>query len=190
MPGISPTSRVALGELDESEVIRRAQDGDDSAFEDLYRRHSRWVFSVALRIVGNAAEAEDITQDTFVQVWRYLPHYRRESGLRTWVHRICVNRCYRSRTPQAATRTEPLIQDPPSSEPGPATIVLHRAQVADIQETIVALPAAHGSALALRVFDDLSYKQVATTLGITVTAARSRIYRARLEIESAGLAKV
>lgn len=169
---------------EEADLVARAQQGDVDAFTDLYHRHSRWVFGVALRLVDSPGEAEEVTQDTFVQMWKSLPRFRGESQLRTWIHRICVNRCYRSNSSQAAHRTEELPDDLVSADPDPATVAVLRGQMADLQRALAALPQGLRAALVLREFGGLPYEEVADALGITLTAARSRIHRARLQVVS------
>lgn len=78
-------------QLPEAIVIARAQRGDASAFERIYRRHSSRVFSVCLRIVGNIAAAEDLTQEAFLLVFRKIRSFRGDSAFSTWLHRIAVN---------------------------------------------------------------------------------------------------
>lgn len=168
----------------EAAVVRRAQSGDVAAFTELYRRHSRWVFGVALRIVGNAADAEDITQDTFIQAWKALARFRHDSELRTWIHRICVNRCLRVAAKRSGTRTDELPHDLVSTSPDPATVAALRDEMAEVQRAIASLPAGQRAALVLREFGGLSYEEVATVLGISLTAARTRIHRGRLEVVS------
>jgi RNA polymerase sigma-70 factor, ECF subfamily len=75
----------------ENEAIARAQRGDPSAFECIYRRHSSRVYALCLRMVGNTAEAEDLTQDAFLMVFRKIRTFRGESAFSTWLHRITVN---------------------------------------------------------------------------------------------------
>jgi RNA polymerase sigma-70 factor (ECF subfamily) len=77
--------------MDEAEAIRRAQEGDAVAFERIYRIHGRRVYAVCLRMVGNTAEAEDLTQDAFLQLFRKIGTFRGESAFSTWLHRLAVN---------------------------------------------------------------------------------------------------
>ena len=169
---------------EEAALVHRAQRGDVGAFTELYHAHSRWVFGVALRLVDSPAEAEEVTQDTFVQVWKSLSGFRAESQLRTWIHRICVNRCYRANAKRAAHRSEELPDDLVSTDPDPATVAVLRAQMGDLQQALAALPRGLRAALVLREFGGLAYEEVADALGITLTAARSRIHRARLQVVS------
>lgn len=80
-----PTERL------ESETIRLAQNGDSAAFETLYRRHNRRVYAVCLRMASNASEAEDLTQDAFLTVFRKIQSFRGESAFSTWLHKVTVN---------------------------------------------------------------------------------------------------
>jgi len=96
--GCVPTGSVArarrtetTGEIPESESIRLAQRGDAAAFERLYQQHSRRVYSLCLRMVGNTAEAEDLTQEAFLQLFRKISTFRGESAFSTWLHRLAVN---------------------------------------------------------------------------------------------------
>ncbi|MGH9745437.1 MAG: RNA polymerase sigma factor [Candidatus Acidiferrales bacterium] len=84
-------NEATAGSLPESEAIRLAQMGDAAAFEDLYRRHNRRVYALCLRIAGNVSEAEDLTQDAFLMVFRKIQSFRGESAFSTWLHRVAVN---------------------------------------------------------------------------------------------------
>lgn len=78
-------------ELTEAEAIQRAQDGDAAAFEHLYKVHSKHVYSVCLRMLKNTTDAEDLTQQVFLRVFRKIGTFRGESGFSTWLHRVTVN---------------------------------------------------------------------------------------------------
>jgi sigma-70-like protein len=86
-----PVFPVAGGELGEAESVQRARHGDQTAFEYLYRLHSRRVYAVCLRMVGNTAEAEDLTQEAFLLLLRKIHTFRGESAFSTWLHRLAVN---------------------------------------------------------------------------------------------------
>jgi RNA polymerase sigma-70 factor (ECF subfamily) len=77
--------------MTEAEAIRLAQQGDAGAFERIYRLHNRRVYALCLRMVGNTAEAEDLTQDAFLQLFRKIATFRGESAFSTWLHRLAVN---------------------------------------------------------------------------------------------------
>src|ERR1700752_1348494 len=87
-PSASP---VACERLNEAQAIERIQAGDPAVFEDLYRQHSRRVYALCLRMVKDTTEAEDLTQETFLLVFRKLHTFRGESAFSTWLHRLTVN---------------------------------------------------------------------------------------------------
>ena len=88
---MTTSTHTPESDLPDSEAIRLAQQGDPTAFEILYRRHSRRVFGVCLRMAGNQSEAEDLTQETFLTIFRKIQSFRGESAFSTWVHRVAVN---------------------------------------------------------------------------------------------------
>jgi len=88
---VARTRRAETGELSEADAIRLAQKGDAAAFEQLYRLHSRRVYALCLRMVGNTAEAEDLAQEAFLQLFRKIHTFRGESAFSTWLHRLAVN---------------------------------------------------------------------------------------------------
>ena len=81
-----------MGESDakprDTTLVAQAQQGDQAAFEQLVRRHQRYVFNVAYRVLGDSAEAEDVTQEAFVRAWRGLPGFRGQARFTTWLYRI------------------------------------------------------------------------------------------------------
>src|SRR6202035_5122524 len=88
---VARTRPTEVSELGEAEAIRRAQQGDAEAFARIYRLHNRRVYALCLRMVGNTAEAEDLTQEAFLQLFRKIATFRGESAFSTWLHRLTVN---------------------------------------------------------------------------------------------------
>ena len=89
--GCAPVFTIASDKVIEAEAIQRARDGDRTVFEYLYRPHSRRVYAICLRMVGNTTEAEDLTQETFLLLLRKIHTFRGESAFSTWLHRLAVN---------------------------------------------------------------------------------------------------
>ena len=83
--------KQTVGDLTEADAIRQAKNGDAGAFEHLYNMHCRRVYSLCLRMIRNPVEAEDLTQQTFLQLFRKIGTFRGESGFSTWLHRVTVN---------------------------------------------------------------------------------------------------
>jgi RNA polymerase sigma-70 factor, ECF subfamily len=88
---VRASGQAEPSELNEADVVRLAQQGDAAAFERLYRLHSRKVYALCLRMAGNPTEAEDLTQDVFLQLFRKIGTFRGESAFSTWLHRMSVN---------------------------------------------------------------------------------------------------
>jgi RNA polymerase sigma-70 factor, ECF subfamily len=88
---LTATKKILAGGLSEQEAIERAKQGDAESFEVLYGLHKRRVYSLCLRMMGNTAEAEDLTQEAFLQLFRKIATFRGESAFSTWLHRLTVN---------------------------------------------------------------------------------------------------
>jgi len=88
---VSASSQAEVRELNDADVVRLAQQGDAAAFERIYRLHSRKVYTLCLRMVGDKTDAEDLTQDVFLQLFRKINTFRGESAFSTWLHRMSVN---------------------------------------------------------------------------------------------------
>jgi RNA polymerase sigma-70 factor, ECF subfamily len=166
--------------VDDRVLVEAAQAGDLDAFEALVRRHQAAVYRVALRMLGSSADADDVTQDTFLRAWRALSRYRGDSALTTWLYRIVTRRCLDvigHRRPTVA------IEDDHRDERGdPVAAVEQRERLRAVARQIQALPADQRAALVLREFEGLSYEEVAGVLETTVPAIKGRIHRARLTV--------
>lgn len=161
-------------------LVGAARAGDVDAFEVLVRRYELPMYRVALRMLGSGADAEDATQDAFVQAWQKLAGFRGESAFATWLYRVVINRCLNVR---ASYRPfEPLAESLPDAGGDPAEVAERRARWRAVSEAIRALPGEQRAALVLREFEGLSYAEIAQVLGITVAAVKGRVHRARLGV--------
>jgi RNA polymerase sigma-70 factor (ECF subfamily) len=167
--------------VDDTELVRRAQRGDKVAFEQLVRRHQRYAFNVAYRVLGDYAEAEDMAQEAFVRVWRGLPGFRGQAQFTTWLYRIVHNLCL-NRLPglrQELLRTEPLEEALAAPAPSQAELVEIREQMAFLHAQLDRLPEKYRLVLALRFLQHLSYDEIATALDLPVGTVKTHIHRAR-----------
>jgi RNA polymerase sigma-70 factor (ECF subfamily) len=167
-------------QVDDAILVQAAQDGDVDAFEAIVRRHQAGVYRVALRMLGSRADAQDVTQETFVRAWRSLGRFRGDSAVSTWLDRIVTRRCL----DVIATRrtTEYLDDDLQTSATDPSESAEQRERLQAVTRAIAMLPAEQRAALVLREFESLSYQEVADVLGTTLPAVKGRIHRARIAV--------
>ncbi len=179
----------------DADVIARARTGDYAAFEALVKRHQSRVYGLALGITKNAAEAEEVAQDTFVSLFENLETFRGDARLSTWLFRVATNHALmklRKKRPEAmgnATDLEPLMQGGVSPfdalslwarNPDEALMSaeVHAAVVASLD----ALSAEDRALILVRAFDDASHDDLAHQFNTTVPAIKSRLHRARLAL--------
>ena len=167
-------------------LVARARDGDTGAFEALVRRYQAPIYRLAVRMLNDATEAEDVTQEVFVTAWRRLPGIQHGQAVRAWLYRIATNRCLnilRARKPTAPLHEETIPAASPAASPEAR---------AEAHERLAALRAALGQLTAeqracwlLREVEELSYAEIAGILHTTPQAVRGRLARARAELGEA-----
>ena len=170
----------------EQELIARAQQGDQAAFAALVRAHGSEVYTLARRLVGDPHLASDIAQDTLIRAWRALPKFRGDAALSTWLHRITVNTA-RTHQRRAKKHSGPSIDDYTET---PALLGAAHPEVAgEIQElrgrlrrALDKLPASHRQVVILKDVYGWSHAEIADAMGISVTAAKVRLHRARARL--------
>ena len=188
---------AAATEDPDGHLVERAQAGDARAFEALVRRYERWVFTLALRMVGDRGEAEDVAQDVFLKAYAGLPGFRGSSRFSTWLYAIASHHCLnhlasRARRPVPESSLRPPGSDADES-PGPverladeaprADVLLERQETArQVQEALLGLTEDHRLILVLREIQGLSYEEIARTVGVEVGTVRSRLHRARMAL--------
>jgi RNA polymerase sigma-70 factor, ECF subfamily len=168
------------GQVEDSILVRAAQNGDVDAFEELVRRYQTSLYRVALRMLGSRADAQDAVQETFVRAWRALPRFRHDSAISTWLYRIVTRRALDRIASRRSTGT--LDEVEVEAGPDPAQAAEHQERLRAIRRAIATLPPDQRAALVLREFEGLSYQEVAQVVGASVPAVKTRIHRARLTV--------
>ena len=185
---------------DEPTLIEQAQRGDLGAFDRLVLQHQQEVYAVALRMLGDAHEAEEIAQEVFVSAYRSLGTFRYEAKLSTWLVAITMNLC-RNRRRWWARRRQHIVAsldapiasgddegsrtlDPADSSPSPAAIAEQREQHAWLLEALQLLEESQRSVIVLRDVQGYSYEEIAQMLHCAVGTLKSRISRARLQLKA------
>lgn len=167
------------------ELTQAAARGEMAAFEALYERHYRRVYSLCLRMVANPTEAEDLTQEVFVHLFRKLGSFRGESAFTTWLHRLTVNHVlmhFRKKGVRLEKTTEEgemqdIVQagsERPESMPVIDRIALDKA--------IAQLPPGYRSVFVLHDVEGYEHEEVADLLGVSVGTSKSQLHKARMRL--------
>jgi len=186
-PFLSP---ITSSELNEAEAIRRARDGDRSVFEYLYRSHSPRVYALCLRMVGNTAEAEDLTQEIFLLLLRKIHTFRGESAFSTWLHRLAVNvvlmRLRRKSPPMVSIEATP---DPDDETASPCINIGARDLLLEgsldrinLARCIAQLPAGYRTVFVLHDIQGYEHNEIAQILGSSVGNSKSQLHKARTRL--------
>jgi RNA polymerase sigma-70 factor (ECF subfamily) len=155
-----------------------------SAFADLYNEHSRAIFYLALRLLGDPEKAQDATHDVFLKAFRKMGQFRGESSWRTWLYRIAINHCHNL---QAAwnerhlfsNADQAIFDNAPASTDSPLRILETKELGQRIQKALDGLPAEYRLLLLLVADEQLSYEQVGALTGQSADAVRGKLHRAR-----------
>jgi RNA polymerase sigma-70 factor, ECF subfamily len=166
-------------------LAQSAAKGDMSAFEELYRRHHRRVYSLCLRMTQNVTEAEDLAQEAFVQLFRKIGSFRGESAFTTWLHRLTVNQVlmhFRKRSVRDEKTTEEgetpdqivLGTENPNAMPVVDRIALDKA--------IAQLPPGYRTVFVLHDVEGHEHEEIARMLGCSVGTSKSQLHKARMKL--------
>jgi len=185
----SPGAAAAAADPDVA-LMLRVQAGEEAAFQELFRKFSPRVLGFTRRFVTSEARAEEVTQDVFVQIYRFRHRYQPESRLAAWVYKIATNHCLNElRRPERRLRVdiwggrdkdgeaiEPQLADPQAATPEEGVSSRELARLLDT--AVAALPPKQRAALLLSRVDGLAYKDVAAAMGCTEGAVKALIFRA------------
>ncbi len=165
--------------VDDAYLVRRAQEGYLDAYAELVDRYSGLGYRVALRVVGNHHDAEDVAQEALVAAWQQLPNFRAQSSFSTWLYRIVTHRALNRVQRQHPSSSLDVIGDVADACAGPA-MRLERDLMKDaVTDAIQALPPAQRITVVLHHLEGLSYAEVAAVTDSSVAAVRSHLFRAR-----------
>jgi RNA polymerase sigma-70 factor (ECF subfamily) len=172
---------------DDTTLLARLRAGDEQAFETLVTTYQHRVFGVALRMLGRRAEAEEIAQETFLRAHRALGEFRGEARLGTWLYgiasRLCLNRLASSaRRHEQGDEAAMLRHAAERADAGAA--LEQRELAAALHDAITALPDERRIVVVLRDLEGLEYDEIAQVLGVPLNTVRSRLHRARLDLQA------
>ena len=165
-----------LGMTDEADWISRAQRADAKAFESLYRLHVDRVYGLCLRMTGNVAEAEDCTQEAFIQAWNKMDKFRGDSAFGTWMHRIAVNAVLGRM--RKSKRERDRIQLASEEVLSPASIN-DDGELRDLSDAVNRLPEGARNVFVLYGVYGYSHEEAGNMLGIAAGTSKAQLHRAR-----------
>jgi len=185
----SPSRAAAPGDGD---VLARAQSGDHHAFAQLYSLHKRRIYSLCLRMVGNVAEAEDLTQEAFLQLHRKIATFRGDSAFSTWLHRLAINvvLMHLRRKGLSLISLDEAMDPAPDEGPGrsfgaPDLALAGSIDRLALQRAIDDLPAGYRLIFVLHDIEGYEHNEIATMLDCSIGNSKSQLHKARLKLRDA-----
>lgn len=167
-------------------LVEKAQQGEHGAFEMLVEQYTPVVYRTAIRMTG-ARHAEDVTQEVFLQLYKSIPAFRRQSSFSTWLYRLVFNVCsnHRRRTIREEQKTQ-VFSEPDSvcapAQDDPEKSVMDKCVKQELMKAVENLPEKLKTVIILRDFEGLSYEDMARVLGCPVGTVRSRLHHATQEL--------
>jgi RNA polymerase sigma-70 factor (ECF subfamily) len=181
------SGKPTLAGATDYELTQAASRGDMAAFEEVYRRHHRRVFSLCLRMTQNQSEAEDLAQDVFVQLFRKVGSFRGESAFTTWLHRMTVNQVlmhFRKKKVRDERSSEdeetPDRIEPGTENPGAMPVVDRIA----LDHAIAQLPPGYRTTFVLHDIEGYEHEEVARIMGCSVGTSKSQLHKARMKLRT------
>src|ERR1700691_5012370 len=173
----------------EAEAIQTAQAGDAASFEMLYALHKRRVYSLCLRMLGNVAEAEDLTQEAFLQLYRKIGTFRGDSAFSTWLHRLAVNvvlmHLRKKGLPQVSLEetTQGGEEDTPKKDFGADDVALSGSiDRVQLQRAVDDLPPGYRTIFVLHDVEGYEHNEIAGIVGCSIGNSKSQLHKARMKL--------
>jgi RNA polymerase sigma-70 factor (ECF subfamily) len=164
------------------DTMAAARAGDLAAFELLMRQHERLVLATALRLTGNMEDAQDISQEVFLRLYKNLGKVQEEAALPAWLYRVTVNACHDLRRRKPAAESEGSAGDLVAGDLDPQAAVTQAERRRVLEMSLRILPEKERAALVLRDLEGLSTEEVARVLGSSEATVRSQVSKARAKV--------
>lgn len=166
--------------------VQEAMTGDQQAFSKLVTAYQRPVYNLTYRKLGNPQEAEDAAQETFLRAYSKLNQYNPNHKFSTWVFSIannhCIDRLRKRRATYVSIDDNPVLQNLESDSPMPEREAARSEQAREVQDLLENLEPEYRTPLILRYWEELSYEEIAQTMDLSVSAVKSRLFRARKQM--------
>jgi RNA polymerase sigma-70 factor (ECF subfamily) len=186
---LTQAKKILASGITEAEAIDRAKQGDAESFEALYGLHKRRVYSLCLRMMGNTAEAEDMTQEAFLQLYRKIATFRGESAFSTWLHRLSVNvvlmHLRKKGLPEVSLeeQMEPQQEDGPKKDIGARDNVLAGSiDRVNLERAVEHLPPGYRIIFVLHDVEGYEHNEIAEMMGCSIGNSKSQLHKARMKL--------
>jgi len=188
----APSGAASSANPLENGVLARAQAGDHQAFAQLYSLHKRRIYSLCLRMVGNIAEAEDLTQEAFLQLHRKIATFRGDSAFSTWLHRLAINVVLMQLRKKGLSlisldeAMEPAPEEGPGRSFGAPDLALTGAiDRLALERAVADLPAGYRLIFILHDVEGYEHNEIAAMLDCSIGNSKSQLHKARLKLRDA-----
>jgi RNA polymerase sigma-70 factor (ECF subfamily) len=175
----APAAEPSVGDPSEVELVAACLDGRPGAFDVIVERHRRTVYQICYRFVANHEDASDLSQDVFLRAYRGLRTFRGQSSLGTWLYRIAVNVCL-NRVSVKTVKTEPIEDQVhlDTKAESAADRVLRGERAERVRAAVAKLPRKQRATLILRIYREMSHREIAAVVGSSVGAVKANVFHA------------
>ncbi len=181
---VNPSMHDGQPPLSDWELVKRARGGDPQAFHDLVDRHARSLFGLAVRLVGDPADAEEVVQETFAGAFRGLRAFRGQAAVKTWLTQILIRQTSRLYRRERRHRHNVLRLDrPEATDPAVPPSQQQADFRMDLSKAILGLAPEYRQVIVLRELQGMTYDQIAAVLGVPRGTVESRLFRARRRLQ-------
>ena len=175
-------------DVSNSELVKKSQLGDKSAFEELVKRHQELVFSLSFKLTGNRELANDVAQEAFIRAWKAIGKFRGDSTFGTWIYRITVNTAWTLRKKakkhyslNIEDTQEPVVVD---EKKDPELVAINSDLSLVLRKALNQIPLEQRIIVELKNIEGRSHKEIADYLDISITAAKVRLHRAHQKLRN------
>lgn len=173
--------------MNEPELIDKLLVKDENAFGVLINRHQKHIYKVCIGFLHDKEEAEDVTQEVFLEVFKSIHYFKQTSSLSTWLYRIAVNKCLNNLKRQKVKRLylnfQELIGVKNSTTSNSHEMLEQKEQKTELTKAIDNLPENQRIAFTLAKYDELSYEEIAAIMGVSVSSVESLMFRAKTNLK-------
>jgi len=186
---VEPEGKTVFKIEDDERLIAKAQEGDLYSFDLLVKKYQKKIYALAYRMVKNHDAADDMAQETFINAYSSIKSFKLGYSFYTWLYRICVNLSINYLKRQKFVISESQFEEEVSplekktESEDPLNLLVQKEQEKKIEQAIDSLPPKYKTVFVLRVYEDLSYEEIAQTLKISLGTVMSRLFRARERLQ-------